>query len=88
MVYEYVAQTDEEQPTVDGFLKWNPNKTYPVVCQLVFTYALAIMRNKLGYHNNNEKIQSAGRYKFMELFMGLTTQFTRKLSTVISGKKL
>ena len=70
MVYEYVAQTDEEQSTVDGFLKWNPNKTYHVVCQLVFTYALAIMRNKLGYHNNNEKIQSAGRYKFMELFYG------------------
>ena len=36
----------------------------------VFTYALAIMINKLGYRNNNEKIQSAGRYKFMELFYG------------------
>ena len=68
--YEYVAQTDEEQLTVDGFLKWNSNNTYHVVHQLVFTYALAIMINKLGDCNNNEKIQSAGRYKSMELFYG------------------
>ena len=70
MVYEYVAQIGEEQPTVDGFLKWNPNNTYHVVRQLVFTYALAIMINKLGDRNNNEIIQSASRYKFMELFYG------------------
>ena len=70
MIYEYVAQTDEEQPTVDGFLKWNPNNTYHIVRQLVFTYALAIMINKLGDRNNNESIQSAGCYKFMELFYG------------------
>ena len=38
MVYEYVAQTDEEQPTVDGFLKWNPNKTYHVVCQCLLMH--------------------------------------------------
>ena len=69
MIYEYVAQTDEEQLTVDGFLKWNPNMYY-VVHQLGFTYALAIMINKLGDCNNNESIQSAGQHKFMELFYG------------------
>ena len=65
MIYEYVVQTVEEQPTVDGFLKWNPNNTYHVVRKLVFAYALAIMINKLGDSNNDENIQSAGRYKFM-----------------------
>ena len=65
MIYEYVVQTVEEHPTVDGFLKWNPNNTYHVVRKLVFAYALAIMINKLGDSNNDENIQSAGRYKFM-----------------------
>ena len=60
MIYEYVAQTDEEQLTVDGFLKWKPNMYY-VVHQLGFTYAPAIMINKLGDRNNNESIQSAGQ---------------------------
>ena len=43
---------------------------YHVVRQLVFTNALAIMINKLGDGNINVNIQSAGRYKFMELFYG------------------
>ena len=68
MVLAYVANVKDEQPTVDGFLNWNPNNTYHVVRQLVFTYALAVMVNKLGDRNNNENIQTAGRYKFMELF--------------------
>ena len=55
MIYEYVVQTVEEQLTVGDFLKWNPSNTYNVVGQLVFTYALAIMINKLGDRNNNEK---------------------------------
>ena len=56
MIYGYVVQTVEEQLTVDGFLKWNPGNTYNVVGQLVFTYALAIMINKLGDCSNNENI--------------------------------
>ena len=63
-------KNDTYEPTVDGFLKWNSNNTYHVVHQLVFTYAIAIMINKLGECNNNENIQSAGRYKFWELFYG------------------
>ena len=49
-----------------------------MVRQLVFTYALAIMINKLGDRNNNEKIQSAGRYKFMELFYGFNHPIYRE----------
>ena len=43
---------------------------YHMVRQLMFTNALAIMINKLGDGNINVNIQSAGRYKFMELFYG------------------
>ena len=50
-----------------------------MVRQLVFTYALAIMINKLGDRNNNEKIQSAGRYKFMELFYGFNHPIYREI---------
>ena len=67
MVFNYITNTSDE-PTVEGFLEWNPNNTYHLIRQLVFTYALAIIVNKLGDQNNNEKIQNAGRYKFMELF--------------------
>ena len=67
MVFTYISNTSDE-PTMKGFLEWNPNNTYHLIRQLVFTYALAIMVNKLGDRNNNEKIQNAGRYKFMELF--------------------
>ena len=41
---------------------------YHIVRQLVFTYAVAIMINKLGDRNNNKSVQSADRYKFVELF--------------------
>ena len=67
MVFTYISNTSDE-PTMKSFLEWNPNNTYHLIRQLVFTYALAIMVNKLGDRNNNEKIQNAGRYKFMELF--------------------
>ena len=50
-----------------------------MVRQLVFTYALAIMINKLGDRNNNEKIQSTGRYKFMELFYGFNHPIYREI---------
>ena len=61
-------RNDIYEPAVDGFLKWDSNNTYHMVPQLVFMYALVIMTNKLGDCNNNENIQSAGRYKFLELF--------------------
>ena len=67
MVFTYITNISDE-PIVKGFLEWNPNNTYHLIRQLVFTYTLAIMVNKLGDWNNNEKIQNAGRYKFMELF--------------------
>ena len=67
MVFTYITNTSDE-PTVEGFLEWNPNNMYHLIRQLVFTYALAIKVNKRGDRNNNEKIQNAGCYKFMELF--------------------
>ena len=67
MVFTCITNTSDE-PTVEGFLEWNPNNMYHLIRQLVLTYALAIMVNKLGDRNNNEKIQNAGRYKLMELF--------------------
>ena len=75
-------RNDTYEPTVDGFL----NGTH-VVHQLVFTYALAIMINKLG-DCNNENIQSAGRYKFWELFYGFNHPIYQEMSTVTSDKKL
>ena len=50
MVFTYISNTSDE-PTVEGFLKWNPNNTYQLIRQLVFTYTLAIMVNKLCYRN-------------------------------------
>ena len=88
MIYEYVAQTDEEQLTVDGFLKWNPNNMYYVVHQLGFTYALAIVINKLGDRNKNESIQSGGQYKFMELFYGFNHPIYQEIEYCDLRKKL
>ena len=47
MVFTYITNISDE-PIVKGFLEWNPNNTYHLIRQLVFTYTLAIMVNKLG----------------------------------------
>ena len=55
MIFAYISNTLDE-PTAEGFLQWNPNNTYHLIRQLLFTYALAIMVYKIGNQNNNEKI--------------------------------
>ena len=69
MLHSYVKQCDSE-PSVEGFLSFNPNNTYHMIRQLVLNYALAIFISKKGDRSNNVQIQNAGRYKFSELFHG------------------
>ena len=45
MVFTYISNTSDE-PTVE-VLEWNPNNMCHLIRQLVFTYAVAIMVNKL-----------------------------------------
>ena len=47
MVFIYITNISDEL-TVEGFLEWNSNNMYHLIRQLVFTYSLAIMVNKLG----------------------------------------
>ena len=69
MAHSYVNECESE-PSVEGFFNWNPNNTYHMIRQLILNYTLAILLTKLGDRSNNVKVQSAGRYKFMELFYG------------------
>ena len=45
MLHSYVKQCDSE-PSVEGFLSFNPNNTYHMIRQLVLNYALAIFISK------------------------------------------
>ena len=45
-IFTYVSNTSDE-PTIQGFLEWNPNNAYHLVRQL-FMYVLAIIVIKLG----------------------------------------
>ena len=58
MIHTYVNEC-QDQPTVEGFLSWNPNNTY-VVHQLVFNFALAIIITKTGDCHNDVKVHEAG----------------------------
>ena len=67
MAHSYVNECESE-PSVEGLFNWNPNITYHMIRQLILNYTLAILLTKLGDRSNNVKVQSAGRFKFMELF--------------------
>ena len=73
MIHTYVNEcqhTVAYQPTVEGFLSWNPNYTYYIVRQSVFNFALAIIITKTGDYPNDVKAREADRYKFKDLFFG------------------
>ena len=73
MIFAYISNTLDE-PTAEGFLQWNPNNTYHLIRQLLFTCTLAIMVSKLGNQNNNEKIpDTTNLWSFLMLSIILYT---------------
>ena len=55
---------------VEEFFEFFSSVTYQLIFQLVFNYGLAIIVQIIGDRNNDYKIHSAVRYRFVEMFYG------------------
>ena len=80
LLIPYVQECSSQcvPPSVPGYYKWldsvqNPN--YKFMCEVVFTYCLALHVFRAGVRRNNSEAIIASRAKFAPLFYGLNMPF-------------
>ena len=80
----YSMYLSEAKGIIDGqdFLNWadgNPNETFHLMFQLIFTFAISIYVLKVGVRCNNSEMIDAGRLKFLSLFYGFRHPFYQEI---------
>ena len=81
LVHKYVQETEEE-PTPNGFLKWQnkcTSATLKLVLQLILTFGFGIYAQKVGDRNNDFSVSNAGRYAFLDWFYGFNHPLYREI---------
>jgi len=81
IVHLWASQTEDELSTLN-FLKWQSEHTSAnirFVCQLIFTFGLAIYAQRVGDRNNDVLTSDAGRFAFMPFFYSFNHKYYQEI---------